>query len=125
MSDIPASYVRYSSRYSICLTRISFHVRTQSGRTVARSGLFLRQGAIFASLLLSKCLVSLLYRCPCPPAHDLGSRVAGLVKLILAIARLIKQITPIFTDAWPAWECGLGASKLKKVGISLNDAHLM
>ena len=41
--------------------------------------IFLCSWAVFAILLLPKCMVNLFYHCPCPPARDLGSRVSGLV----------------------------------------------
>ena len=97
------------SMYLICQAPKSIHTVTEprSGRIVAWTGflvactrlynplcpsvgpsvcpsvgntlLFWCLRAFFILLLLPKCLVSLFYHCPCPPARNFGSRVSGLV----------------------------------------------
>ena len=102
----PATYVRcvndpfYSMVMTLSIVIFSRVLRDfmtrYVGRSVRRSigpsirvSFFRRLRAVFALLLLPNCLNSLFYHCPCPPARDFGSRVYGLVVVIL-IPRLVQ-----------------------------------
>ena len=61
-----------------CRRLINLLCRSLPGRSVRNTLLFWRFWASFALLLLPKCLVSLFYHCPCPPARDFGSHVSGI-----------------------------------------------
>ena len=65
--------------FLVACTRLYNPLCRSVRRSVGYTLLFSAISAFFAFLLLPKCLVSLFYPCPSPPACDLVSRVYGLV----------------------------------------------
>ena len=83
--------------FLVACTRLYNPLCRSVRRSVGYTLLFSAISAFFAFLLLPKCLVSLFYPCPSPPACDLVSRVYGLVFRLSPWKRRVQLANQFFS----------------------------